>query len=202
MVSGVMPNAFPYASYMQDQIQYRLLGFKPLMTVDIIENQNFGTYVPANGAQYPDGSFGDQLKSIAQMIKLQLGLQVVTVDLGGWDTHNSQGIGSEGYFAALLKQLADGLTAFYTDLDTQYTNRLTVTVMSEFGRRLRQNADYGTDHGHGGIMLILGGNGKWRPIRAMARAAQRTIIRWRGFSRNHRLSSGAQRNPHSPLAKS
>ncbi len=148
----------------------RAAGLEALNAVDIIELQDFSTYVPSNGAVYPDGSFGDQLKSIAQMIKLQLGLQIVTIDLGGWDTHNSQGIGSSGYFANLLQQLADGLTAFYTDLDTQ-SNRLTVTVMSEFGRRLRQNADYGTDHGHGGVMLLLGGEvngglyGQWPGLR-------------------------------------
>ncbi len=142
-------------------------GLAALNSVDIIESQDFNNYVPANGAVYPEGSFGDHLKSIAQMIKLQLGLRVVTVDLGGWDTHNGQGVGSEGYFATLVQQLAEGLAAFYADLDTQYTNRLTVAVMSEFGRRLRQNADYGTDHGHGGVMLVLGGkvngglHGQW-----------------------------------------
>lgn len=135
----------------------KVAGLEALNALDVIELQDFSAYVPANGAVYPSGSFGDQLKSIAQIIKLQLGLQVVTVDLGGWDTHNSQGNGGGGYFAGLLQQLADGLSAFYTDLDTQYTNRITTTVMSEFGRRLRQNADYGTDHGHGGVMLVMGG---------------------------------------------
>lgn len=132
-------------------------GLKALDASGVIEQQDFDGYVPANGAVYPEGSFGSQLKSVAQMIKLQLGLQIVTLDLGGWDTHNGQGNGSEGYFASLLQQLAGGLAAFYTDLDGQTTKRLTVTVMSEFGRRFRENDDYGTDHGHGGIMLVLGG---------------------------------------------
>ena len=146
-------------------------GFEALDAVDILETRNFNDYVPANGAQYPSGSFGDQLKSLAQTIKMQLGLQIATIDLGGWDTHNSQGSGSGGYFATLLKTLADGLSAFYTDLDTQDTKRLTVTVMSEFGRRLRQNADYGCDHGHGGVMLVMGGEvngglyGQWPGLR-------------------------------------
>ena len=45
---------------------------------------------------------------------------------------------------------------------------MTVVVMSEFGRRLAQNESRGTDHGHGGVMLVLGGQvlggkvyGKW-----------------------------------------
>ena len=39
-----------------------------------------------------------------------------------------------------------------------YTQRLTVVVMSEFGRRVFENADSGTDHGHGNNMLVLSGN--------------------------------------------
>ena len=54
------------------------------------------------------------------------------------------------------------MAAFYTDLDgagaQNYTNRLTLVVMSEFGRRLRENADGGTDHGHGSFMLVMSGN--------------------------------------------
>ena len=54
------------------------------------------------------------------------------------------------------------MAAFYTDLDgsgaNNTTSRLTVAVLSEFGRRLRENANHGTDHGHGSVMLLLGGN--------------------------------------------
>jgi len=39
-----------------------------------------------------------------------------------------------------------------------YTNKLTVVVQSEFGRRLFENADRGTDHGHAGPMIVLSGN--------------------------------------------
>ena len=69
-----------------------------------------------------------------------------------------------------------GLAALYTDLDgagaANFTRRTTVVVMSEFGRRLRENADHGTDHGHGNVMLALGGNviggkvyGQWPGLR-------------------------------------
>jgi uncharacterized protein (DUF1501 family) len=136
-------------------------GAKTLDTVDIVESANPGTYHPANGAVYPGGSFGDSLKAIAQMIKMDLGLHVATVDLGGWDTHDYQGDGSGGYLSDLLGTLAQGLAALYTDLDGSgcagYTRRLTVVVVSEFGRRLRENAGHGTDHGHGSVMLVLGG---------------------------------------------
>ncbi|KAB2867903.1 MAG: DUF1501 domain-containing protein, partial [Bauldia sp.] len=120
-----------------------------------------GSYVPANGAVYPSGSWGDSLKLIAQMIKLGLGLRAVTLDLGGWDTHNGQGSAGAGtYFHDLVAQLSNGLAAFYLDLagpgSENYTSKLTVAVMSEFGRRLRENTDSGTDHGHGSALFLLG----------------------------------------------
>jgi uncharacterized protein (DUF1501 family) len=120
------------------------------------------SYVPANGATYPSGSYGDALKLIAQLVKLDLGLRAVTLDLGGWDTHNGQGTPAAGqYFWNQVGQLAGGLGAFYTDLagsgSLNYMRRVTVVVMSEFGRRLHENADIGTDHGHGNVITVVGG---------------------------------------------
>jgi uncharacterized protein (DUF1501 family) len=81
---------------------------------------------------------------------------VAAVDLGGWDTHFAQG-GTLGLMAGLLRDLGDGLAALHADLLDQ-AGRLTVVVMSEFGRRLAENASLGTDHGHGSALLLLGGN--------------------------------------------
>jgi uncharacterized protein (DUF1501 family) len=134
----------------------RQAGAQTLRTVELVEQQSVSEYVPENGAQYPDDYFSVNLKTLAQMMKLNLGLRVGAVDLGGWDTHDYQGDRHEGYFGDLLGQLARGLEAFYTDLGG-YAERTTVVVMSEFGRRLAQNGSYGTDHGHGSAMLVLGG---------------------------------------------
>jgi uncharacterized protein (DUF1501 family) len=89
------------------------------------------------------------------LIKAEVGLEVACLDVGGWDTHIAQG-GSEGLMANLLQNLAKGLRAFYLDL-AEETDHLLVVVMSEFGRRLKENGGLGTDHGHGGVMLLLGG---------------------------------------------
>jgi uncharacterized protein (DUF1501 family) len=152
-------------------------GAETLDTVDLIESANPGTYQPANGAVYPNHSFGSNLQAVAQLIKMNVGLRVATIDLGGWDTHEYQGDGSAGYLSTnLLTPLAQGLAAFYTDLDgcgaSNYNKRTTIVVMSEFGRRLRENANHGTDHGHGNVMLVLGGNvnggqvyGQWPGLR-------------------------------------
>lgn len=120
------------------------------------------SYIPANGAVYPSGTFGSSMKLIAQIIKHGLGLRAVTLDLGGWDTHNGQGAAGAGtYFRTLLTQLSQGIHALYTDLDgpagQNYASKLLVVVQSEFGRRVRENADAGTDHGHGNVMTVIGG---------------------------------------------
>jgi len=117
--------------------------------------KSVGSYSPA--VAYPSGGFAENLKIVAQMIKLELGLRVATVDLGGWDHHESQGVNETyGPFKSLATQLAAGLHAFFNDL-AAFQGRLTVVVMSEFGRRLGVNASNGTDHGHGNVMLVLGG---------------------------------------------
>ncbi|MCU0304781.1 MAG: DUF1501 domain-containing protein [Thermoanaerobaculales bacterium] len=148
--------------YTDDTTWLHAAGLQALDAVDLVELNISGAYTPANGAVYPSGSFGDGLQVIAQMVKLDLGLRVSTFDLGGWDTHVSQGDGGGGYFSSLIGTLCEGLAALYTDLDgagsANYTNRLTVVVQSEFGRRLFENADRGADHGHGNPMIIMSGN--------------------------------------------
>jgi uncharacterized protein (DUF1501 family) len=115
-----------------------------------------GAYDPAHGAKYPESGFGSALKQVAQLIKADLGLEVACVDLGGWDTHAAQG-GTAGAMADVAADLANGLSAFHTDLSDRM-QRITVLTMSEFGRRVRENASAGTDHGHGNFMFLLGGN--------------------------------------------
>jgi uncharacterized protein (DUF1501 family) len=125
---------------------------------DTLEKLAGSAYAPANGAQYPTGTFGQNLQQTAQLIKANLGLEAGVVSLGGWDTHAGQG-GAEGRMATLLKELAQGLAAFQKDLQNE-AKRLTVVVMSEFGRRAAENGSGGTDHGHGNVMLVLGGGVK------------------------------------------
>ncbi|MCS6803105.1 MAG: DUF1501 domain-containing protein [Chloroflexota bacterium] len=141
-------------------------GIQALDVVDRVVARLPDRYTPANGARYPSGAFGQSLQVVAQAIKLDLGLRVACVDFGGWDTHEEQGGDGEGLFAALVGALAGGLSAFLTDL-ADWSERLTVVVMSEFGRQLRENQSRGTDHGHGNVMLVLGGGiiggiyGRW-----------------------------------------
>ncbi len=148
--------------YTGDNTWLHASGLQALDAMDIVELNTSGNYTPANGAVYPSGSFGDGLQVIAQMTKLDLGLRVATLDLGGWDTHVDQGNAGAGYFSNIVGTLSEGLAALYTDLDgagpNNYTQRLTMVVQSEFGRRLVENADRGSDHGHGNPMIIISGN--------------------------------------------
>lgn len=136
-------------------------GSETLDAIDIIELNSDGGYEPANGAIYPNTTLGRHLETIARMIKLGVGLRVATVDYGGWDTHNGQGNAGGGYFYGHVEELSRGLAALYTDLDgagsQNFAQRTTIVVKSEFGRRLRENADRGSDHGHGNLMMVLSG---------------------------------------------
>lgn len=133
-------------------------GRRTLETIKAIRTANPGDYTPRGGVVYPGGSFGSALQTVAQVVKMEQGLRIATVDLGGWDTHESQAWSDgTGYLPDRLGLLSQGLYALVNDL-VDYLGRLTVVVMSEFGRRLGRNASNGTDHGHGNVMMLLGGN--------------------------------------------
>ncbi len=124
-------------------------------TIETLQSLDALNYIPGNGAVYPEDEFGMGLQQTAQLIKAGVGLEVSCVDLGGWDTHENQGT-LDGDFNLLLTTLAQGLFAFYTDLDSHMSG-VTVVTMSEFGRRVAENGSSGTDHGHGNMMLLMGG---------------------------------------------
>ncbi|MBK8025523.1 MAG: DUF1501 domain-containing protein [Chloroflexi bacterium] len=123
--------------------------------IDVLAAVHYAQYQPRNGAEYPQSEFALALRQTAALIRADVGLEAACIDLGGWDTHVNQG-GAEGQQARLLGQLAEGLAAFHADMGPDLA-RVSVVVMSEFGRRVQENSGGGTDHGHGGAMLILSG---------------------------------------------
>jgi uncharacterized protein (DUF1501 family) len=78
------------------------------------------------------------------------------VDVGGWDTHVNQGAAS-GLLSNRLGQLGRALAA-YADAMGPAWRQTTVVVISEFGRTFRENGNKGTDHGHGTVYWVMGGN--------------------------------------------
>jgi len=131
-------------------------GVAALDAMDLLEGLASKDYVPSNNAEYLKNEAGNKLKTVAQLLKMPLGLTAAAVDLGGWDTHKYQGAAADGKFADLIGQLAAGLSALLQDVGGQSGRKLTILVMSEFGRRLKENANKGTDHGHGNVMLLMG----------------------------------------------
>lgn len=137
-------------------------GIQAMNAMDLVEAFAGADVPPANGAIYPDTDFGRHMRMIGQIIRLGIGLRAVTIDLGGWDTHENQAYGAGGWFGELTGSLAGAMAALYQDLNDgiadPLSSHLTVVVMSEFGRRVRENADRGTDHGHGNPIIVLGGS--------------------------------------------
>ncbi len=93
---------------------------------------------------------------VARLIKANVGLETAWLDLDGWDTHRQEGSSENGELPRQLERLGRALAAFRADLGPAF-ERVVVVVMSEFGRTARENGTGGTDHGHGNMMLVLGG---------------------------------------------
>jgi len=128
-----------------------------------IESMRNNVYTPANNAAYGTDNFSQGLKQTAQLIKARVGLEAVAIDLEGWDSH----FGQSTVVEPLMRQLAQGLAAFYADLGPAI-HHTTTLVMTEFGRRVQENSSFGTDHGSGSAMFAMGGGirggrvlGKW-----------------------------------------
>ena len=127
-------------------------GNRTFAAVDELVAKNPGVIEVENSAEYPNTTFGNQMKDLAKLIKSGIGVEVATCDLGGWDTHNNQTAELNG----LLDELAKTLAAFNTDLGARMKT-VTVITMTEFGRRLAENGSGGTDHGRGSCMFAMGG---------------------------------------------
>jgi uncharacterized protein (DUF1501 family) len=133
-----------------------VLGQDTLSIMDTLQTLDPLKYKTSRSAIYPDTEFGMALKQTAMLIKADVGLEISAIDVGGWDTHFAQG-SVIGQMPNLMRDLADGLAAFHADMFDHIDNLTTVT-MSEFGRRASENGSLGTDHGHGSMMMVLGGH--------------------------------------------
>jgi uncharacterized protein (DUF1501 family) len=111
---------------------------------------------PANGAVYPDTSLGKALSQAAILKKSGAPVQVIALDYGDWDMHAGLGRVDQGWMRDKLTELSSALAAFGTDLGSSFAST-TLLTLSEFGRRVGENASGGLDHGHGNAVLMLGG---------------------------------------------
>jgi uncharacterized protein (DUF1501 family) len=116
---------------------------------------------PANGAVYPTAgrgrNFGRVLAQVAQLIRADVGIEAVATEASlGWDLHEGFGNQVNGRQAENLGALAEVLSVFAQDLGTDL-DRVTVVLMTEFGRTFRENGGAGVDHGRASTMMVMGG---------------------------------------------
>lgn len=116
----------------------------------------------SNAGTYPDTSLAAQLKTVARLIKGGSRTKIFLVNQANYDTHAAQAEldnTSTGVHATLLGDLADAIKAFHDDLTAMGLDERVLTVtFSEFGRKMRENGNSGTDHGTWAPMFVFGKN--------------------------------------------
>ncbi len=123
------------------------VGTTALSAADIVGGLPRSTSADPNTAVFED---------TANLLEADLGTEVITINLGGWDSHDAMGTWDDGEMRYLLGGLDTALGAFQSDLDSRGLDDVTTLVMTEFGRRVIENGSGGTDHGHASVMLVLG----------------------------------------------
>jgi uncharacterized protein (DUF1501 family) len=113
------------------------------------------TETPANGAVYPNNDLAAALKSSARTIRANVGAEIITVDHGSWDHHTNIGTTANGNIKSRTDEFAGAIAAFFADLGP-LADKVTLVTISEFGRRVKENANQGLDHGHGNVMFVMG----------------------------------------------
>ena len=140
-----------------DQTSSSLLnktGKESFDAVKMLQKTDVKNYRPENNVVYPTTALGNAMKQIAQLIKINVGMEVAFAESGGWDTHFDQGT-ELGVFARNATDLSTCITAFWKDISA-YQDEVTLMTMTEFGRTVKQNGTGGTDHGRASCNFILG----------------------------------------------
>jgi uncharacterized protein (DUF1501 family) len=144
--------------------QWGRAGKGAFEAMKLIQSINRGPYNPQNGAQYNQGGdLGRSLQQLARLIKADAGIEAAFAEIDGWDHHGNE----NQQLQNMLRQFSTALAAFSQDMGDRMEDIVMVT-MSEFGRTVEENGNGGTDHGHGSVMMVLGGPvqggkvyGKW-----------------------------------------
>lgn len=124
---------------------------KAVRVAQIVRERTMSLPPVIGQGNYTYGPLSSRLRPLAQVLKLDVGVQIATADFIGWDHHEYQ----SNAFPRQAQELGDALFAFTDDLGAM-ANRVTIVMMTEFGRRVRENTNNGTDHGAGSVMLVQG----------------------------------------------
>jgi uncharacterized protein (DUF1501 family) len=160
-IAGAAGTRTRRADWLREEFQnssepVRSSALDALNTIQLLQLINVAGYVPATGVVYPNTSFGRGLRSAAALIKADVGVEAIQIDLGGWDTHSGQDPLAGSMFNT-MQNLSGSLAAFHADvIGSGLAQNVTALVMSEFGRNVRENGSAGTDHGRGNCMFAMG----------------------------------------------
>ena len=135
-------------------------AMKMLQSMGKEQTPNKGEQAPAQGQVLPNsrpsynagGQLGRNLEELARLLKSGAGVEAAFAEVDGWDHHQNE----NNQLANLLNQFSNAIAAFCQDLDDRMEDVVIVT-MSEFGRTAEENGTGGTDHGHGSLMMVVGG---------------------------------------------
>lgn len=132
----------------------RSSGSVTLDATQMLAEAELDNYQPARGVRYPNSALGRSLRQIAQLIKAGVGLEIAFAESGGWDTHSRQG-GAFGGFTQRANDLSACISNFWRDI-AAHQDEVCLLTMTEFGRTVKQNGSFGTDHGRGSCLFVLG----------------------------------------------
>ena len=142
--------------YQDEHLSEHNLGYlyKTMIAAESSAKYIFEKHNTSNTRQdYPDNEFAKQLRTTARLINSGIETKVFYASLGGFDTHAGQ-LNSQ---SRLLKVYAEAVETFIKDLKQQGTfDDTLVLTFSEFGRRVKQNAANGTDHGAASNVFVIG----------------------------------------------
>ena len=110
--------------------------------------------VEAYGQEY---LLGRQLDLATRILAAKVPMVAIKVALGGFDTHANQAPTHERLLAFLASNLA---TLRRNLIAADLWKDVVVMTYSEFGRRAKQNASGGTDHGTSAPQFVMGGSVK------------------------------------------
>lgn len=113
----------------------------------------------AGGAEYPAFRLAGTLRTVAQLIRADVGIRIFFAELGGggiggFDNHANQ----LGNHCSLLRHFSESIAAFVDDLEKdKQLDRVLLMTISEFGRTVKENGRRGTGHGVSAPIFLAGG---------------------------------------------
>ncbi|WP_138989572.1 DUF1501 domain-containing protein [Larkinella sp. C7] len=149
-LSNIKPAAEVVASHPNVSYLYKTLA-ETASSAEVIYDQSKVTHTKT---VYPASELGNRLKTVSELITSGVNTNVYYISISGFDTHINQ----PGQQERLLRQYAEAVAAFTKDLKTNgKLNDVLLMTFSEFGRRVKQNASNGTDHGTANNLFLVGG---------------------------------------------